>query len=98
MDKTTNAVRQVLMNEMGLTRESVRDQVDSIVRDAVRKHIAGPQFTNLIEREIKATIEAALKEQYYDRDKLKAHVITAIKQQVADAVAASLELTVKSKP
>ena len=40
MDKnTTNAVRQVMMNELGLTRESVREEVKSIVTDAVDKAI-----------------------------------------------------------
>ena len=38
MDKpTTNAVRQVLMNELGLTRDSIRQEVTEIVTTEVAK-------------------------------------------------------------
>jgi hypothetical protein len=37
--KTINAVRQILMNELGFTRESVRQEMQKIVKDEVDKHI-----------------------------------------------------------
>ena len=39
MSKQTDSVRQVLMNEMGLTREMVREVTESVVRETVEKHI-----------------------------------------------------------
>ena len=41
---TTNAVRQVLMNELGLTRESVRAEMEKIVEETVARHIASTTF------------------------------------------------------
>lgn len=82
------------MNELGLSRESVRQQVDEIVRETIRKHVSGPQFTVLVEREIKAVIESSLKGEFYDRNKFQAHVVAAIKNQVADAVNRSLRLEI----
>ena len=38
--KVTNAVRQVLMNEMGLTRESVREEMQKIVAQEAAKAVA----------------------------------------------------------
>lgn len=36
---TTNAVRQILMNELGLTRESVRTMVEDIVKETLDRKI-----------------------------------------------------------
>jgi hypothetical protein len=36
---TVNATRQILMNELGLTRESVREAMMKIVEDVVSKHL-----------------------------------------------------------
>ncbi len=36
---TTNQVRQILMNELGLTREYVRSEVASIVEETTKKHL-----------------------------------------------------------
>lgn len=54
MKKPIDQVRQVLMNEMGLTREMVREVTESIVRETVEKHINrildnGKVLTALIE-------------------------------------------------
>ena len=41
MEKTIhNSVRQVLVNELGLTRESVREETREFVREAVEKEVA----------------------------------------------------------
>jgi hypothetical protein len=37
--KTTNQVRNILMNELGLTRESIRAEVEKIVRETVEKKL-----------------------------------------------------------
>jgi hypothetical protein len=45
MDKqTTNQVRQVLMNELGLTRESVREIMEEIVEETVQRHVNSAKF------------------------------------------------------
>ena len=39
MNSTINQVRQVLMNELGLSRESIRKEVERVVADTVERHI-----------------------------------------------------------
>lgn len=94
---TVNQVRQILMNELGLSRDYVREQVDAIVRETIRKHLSSQQFNNLVQREVKAAIEAALKESYYDKEKLKAHAIGAIKTQVAKQLENDYEVILRKK-
>ncbi len=37
--KTTTSVRQILMNELGLTRENVRTEMENIIHDTIDKHL-----------------------------------------------------------
>lgn len=57
--KTTNQVRQILMNELGLTRKSIRDETEVIVRDAVNHRLDGLIKDGDLERMV---ISATLKE------------------------------------
>lgn len=58
MDKdTTNAVRQVMMNELGLTRESIRAEMESIVEKTVKAHISSINFDKMFDLIIRKTIE-----------------------------------------
>lgn len=81
-----NQVRQVLMNELGLTREYIRGQVDDIVRATIEKHLAAPRFEVLIERYIEKTVQQILKTDYYDTDNLKKTITATLKEKVAEAV------------
>lgn len=51
MDKTTtNQVRQILMNELGLTRESVREMVSDIVESVIEKQMKRLDDTGYIDK------------------------------------------------
>lgn len=56
MDKKThNQIRQVLMNEMGLTREFIRAEVRAIVRETVAQEVAriAPSFHAIVEHQLR---------------------------------------------
>lgn len=55
-DKNTNDVRQILMNELGLTRESIRKEVDRIVAGTIASHLRGDAFKQTLDRIVKAEL------------------------------------------
>ena len=72
-----NKVRQVLMNELGLTRESVRDLTEEIVADTVGKHIKRIIEDGSVDRLIKSEIDRALKLSCHSNDDLRNLIINA---------------------
>jgi len=62
MQTTTDQIRQVLMNELGLTRESIRDMVEKIVTDAVNKKMESLESSGGLNR----IVEDAFVRKYHD--------------------------------
>lgn len=58
---TTNAIRQVLMNELGLTRDSIRKEMQDIIRDVVDKHVSTLQLDQLLQRAINEAMQKEVK-------------------------------------
>jgi hypothetical protein len=56
MSAETNAVRQVLMNELGLTRDSVREIMTEIVRDVIEKHFNSGGIQKLQESVVEGAV------------------------------------------
>lgn len=77
-----NHVRQVLMNELGLTRDSVRQDVVKIVTDTVERFINTPDFQGRIVSIIEAKVGSAMK-QYGNADVLKKFVETQVSNEAA---------------
>src|ERR1700759_3601056 len=83
-DKTDqNRVRQVLMNELGLTRESVREEMTRIVADTIERALGTPDFQQRIDNIIETKVARALT-RYSGSDELKMFVESlAIKEAEA---------------
>ncbi len=47
-----NEVRQILMNELGLTREGVRAEMRDIVRDCVDRHVGQLDLRTILTEQI----------------------------------------------
>ena len=61
MDKTThNQIRQVLMNELGLSREGIRAEMQAIVQETVEKHIARMNVETLMQSVISKAISTSI--------------------------------------
>lgn len=48
--KTKDQVKQILMNELGLTRESIRELVTELVNQTVEKHMRNLQENGALEK------------------------------------------------
>lgn len=96
MSKEQNQVRQILMNELGLTRESVRAEIETIVSDTITRRMNSDQFTKLVEKQIDKAIQAAMKEDYYDTDSFKKKIMSVLTSTLKERVAeATSHLTVR---
>lgn len=80
-----NHVRQVLMNELGLTRESVRQDVVKIVTDTVERFINAPDFQGRLVSIIEAKVAGAM-QRYGNADVLKKFVETQVSNEAAAQV------------
>lgn len=76
----TNAVRQVLMNELGLTREMIREEVRAIVKETVERYFSDGNFRQWQD----SVVELAVRR--VDDYKLR--------EQISSAVARRLTITI----
>jgi len=85
--RTTNAVRQVLMNELGLTRESVREEVTKIVEGAVEKFFNDSRFEKFLQQRV----DAALRTYHYGSSELQTLITTLVGKAVQEQVMADIK-------
>lgn len=52
MTKHNPTVRQVLMNELGLTREAIKEEMYNIIREEIQKELQKPEFIHLLAKAI----------------------------------------------
>lgn len=87
MDKaTTNQVRQVLMNELGLTRDAIREMARQLVEQEVGKAVNVLMSTGVIERIVKEKLDAIIKGNKWDAPTIQNIVTAAAKEQAAEWV------------
>ena len=83
-----NRVRQVLMNELGLTRELIRDEVSRIVTDAITRTCNAPDFQQRIDNIIASKVGKAL--EYYGNAESLSKFILAQTTKEAESQARGL--------
>jgi len=49
-----NDVRQILMNELGLTRESIREEASQIIRETIAQHMKNLEHQGVIQSIVEA--------------------------------------------
>ena len=84
---TTNQVRQILMNELGISRVWLRAEVDRIVTDTVQKYVNDGAVDRLIERLVSTHLSSC----YWprtegSRSRMRALIEEACAKQVTAAV------------
>lgn len=85
-----NQVRQILMNELGLTREVVRSMAQSMVEQAVEKHVNSLINSGYIEKFLDGKIVAAMGHKSYGRESLRALVTEAAGKAFAEKLSKGL--------
>lgn len=88
-----NETRQILMNELGLTRESVRKEMQDIVKSTVETHLNSQYFQLAMDRIIKTCVVEYLKQANYDRDMLKRAVAEGIQKLLMSRIEVSVKTT-----
>ena len=95
---TTNQIRQILMNELGITRESIREEVRNIVAETVLRYIQSIPLDEHINKAISKSIQGGP----YDFSSLKEKVGKEMEKQIAahlkKVVEKSIKITIEAKP
>lgn len=90
-----NEVRQVLMNELGLTREAVRAEMRDIVRDCVDRSISQINLDDIIARQIRTALCGS---PYYNADdSFNAAIKKAVEAEAVRLVEQNLTVTIERK-
>ncbi len=96
MDTTTKQVRQVLMNELGFTRESIKEVMKEVAQEVVDKHSAA-----LIEQRMESMLLTAIasyaKNKGYSRTNIETMIHQALDKAVAKAIEEQLTITFKRR-
>jgi hypothetical protein len=81
----TNQVRQILMNELGLTREYVRGLAQDVVETTIQRQLEGGH----LERYVKEAVKETLSQMQVPRDRYttESALLTLAKATLKDEVA-----------
>ena len=86
-------VRQTLMNELGLTRESVRGIMEDIVEKTISKHMANLETSgfirDIVRREIQGLAEGKAA---FGRDTIRSMVQFEAQKQIKDFIENNLRI------
>lgn len=87
---STNQIRQVLFNELGLTREFVREMVKEIVGATCEKFFKSGQFESWLIKQI----DNQLRTYHYGSGELKSAISAAVAETIKKEITSKLTLTV----
>lgn len=93
-----NAVRQVLMNEMGFTRDTVRAEMHKIVEETVARAINRMLHEGLIERHVQREFERYIRENQWDTSAVRKLVVAAAEKCMREYIASRVDFTIALKP
>jgi hypothetical protein len=91
----THRVRQILMNELGLTRETVRSEMEAIMSKEIDKHVRVLVNNGTIERYVHTVMNNLAKENRWDQQSFRSIVIAEAKEQVAEFITNNLTIGTK---
>jgi hypothetical protein len=92
--KVTNSVRQILMNELGLTKESVRNEMLDIIGMEVGRVVSSMSFDHHVERMIHHELSKLLWETKYSQSDIKSLCLAAAKKGAEDFIRNSLRFNI----
>lgn len=84
--KVKNQVRNVLMNELGLTRESIREMVEEIVGVAIKKHITLLLNSGHVDKAVTEYLNELTRESRFHGPTIRSMVREAMEKQVSEFV------------
>jgi len=97
---TINACRQILMNELGFTRESIREEMKLIVRDVVEKHVSQLKLDDVLRDAIYSAMQKETKSGTWTTgitERVKAEVEKQVGRHMRELVENSVDISIKLK-
>jgi len=93
-----NATRQVLMNELGLTRETIRHEAIDIIQECIFKFLEH-NYNKKVDEIIKSYIEKAMteKKEYWSRLNLEKYIFSMVSQAFTEEIKNNMEITFEVK-
>lgn len=88
--QTTNQIRNILMNELGLTRESIRELATEIIDSTVEKHIKQLISDKYMQNLIEKNVIKALGNGQFDKDVLYSKMEDTITREFAQEIRSKL--------
>ena len=86
-----NQVRQILTNEMGLTRETIRDIAQHLIEREAEKTVNAMLANGVLDKLVEKAVNNKLSANRYERDALGRLISTAAAEQVKGWLAANLQ-------
>ena len=86
-----NQVRQILTNEMGLTRETIRDIAQHLIEREAEKTVNAMLANGVLDKLVEKAVNKKLSANRYERDALGRLIRTAAAEQVKGWLAANLQ-------
>lgn len=101
MQSTTQQVRQVLVNELGLTRDSVREEAEAYIRQTIDR-MWGQDIPRLVKEEVGRVLNDSIETYQRGGSKIKELIQQEIRQQVTKAINihlnGKLAITLETQP
>lgn len=94
---TINQVRQIMTNELGLTRELIRQEAERLIQEAVNIKVRQMEFNGVLDKLVAAAVESVLKGSRYDQPGVTV-VRDAIAQKARAWAADHVDISFKEQP
>jgi len=94
--KTINEIRNILMNELGLSREAIRTEMEKIIYSTMSSHLK----TLLDKRNIQKLIREIVEDQFtpkhsYGDNELKKLILSVAKEEIARFINTNISIVKK---
>ena len=97
MDKQTKAIRQIIMNEFGITKDTIRKEMAKIVEEQAEKVVNILLSDNAVENLVSNKVSMFLTNNKYNKELLADRINLEVKKQVTDIVMKSLSVNIGIK-
>lgn len=92
-----NHLKSVIMNDFGMTRESIRTYMNGIAQEIAEKHIKSGAFDNIIRQQIDAEIQRQLGLNYRYGSTFKSVIAEAVAEAIKRDITKGLKFSVEGQ-
>jgi len=90
-----NEVRQIMMNELGLTREYIREEARGLIQSTIGKEINRLLENGVIERMVKEELDRLTRETKWSNSGIRSFALESAKKQAEQFIKDNLRFEAK---